>query len=97
MNMKPEQIRAARSRLGELWGKRRPLYASELARALRLAGNDPGKSILDMERGNANISGPVSALLELYLSGVDPPDGIPQGGIGSGIKAPDYNARRLIK
>jgi hypothetical protein len=94
MSMTANDIRDARSRLGELWGKGRPLYASELARALRLTAKDAGGAVIDMERGHSRVSGPVSALIELYLSGITPPDGIPHGGPGSGIKSPDYNARR---
>ena len=84
--MRPHDIRDARARLGELWGKARPLFTSELAVALRLSGNNASKTVLDMERGKALISGPVSALVELYLAGVCPPDGIPEGGRGSGIR-----------
>lgn len=67
----------ARATLGELWGKGRPLHASEMGRACRLGGRDPGASIRDYERGKTTISGPLSALIELYLKGVLPPDGVP--------------------
>ena len=77
--MTGEQVRDARAKLGELWKKGRPLYASELARALRMGGRDPGLSILHWERGKP-VTGPVSALIEVYLKGVKPPDGIPEGG-----------------
>lgn len=93
MTMTPRQIRAARAKLGELWNKGRPLYASELARSLRLGGRDPGATVLDWESEKTKVSGPVSALLTLYLAGVLPPDGIPEGGVGSGIKSPDYPLR----
>lgn len=89
MTMSARQIRAARGKLGELWGKGRPLYASELARSLRLGGRDPGATVLDWEREKTTVSGPVSALVELYLAGVQPPDGIPKGGPPSGDREPD--------
>ena len=56
----PDQLHAARRTLGELWGLGRPLKASELGRALRLGGRDPGESIRDYERGKTRISGPMS-------------------------------------
>jgi len=49
--MTPAQLYAARATLGQLWNKGRPLHASELGRALRLGGRDPGASIRDYERG----------------------------------------------
>lgn len=86
MYMKPKQVRDARAKLGTLWGKGRPLYASELARACRLSGRDPGNTVLSWESGKHEVSGPVSCLIELYLAGTLPPDGIPVGGPHSGIK-----------
>jgi hypothetical protein len=87
MTMTRKQIRDARARLGELWGKGRPLYASELARSLRLGGRDPGNTVLTWESGKHPVSGPVSALVSLYLTGVEPPDGIPEGGPHSGVNS----------
>lgn len=78
--MTPSQVRSARGTLGTLWQKNRPLFASELARALRLSGRDPGATVLAWEKGKASVSGPVSCLIELYLAGTNPPDGIPSGG-----------------
>lgn len=75
--MTPAELTAARRTLGELWGKGRPIHMSELGRACRLGGKDPGQSIRDYERGTTKISGPLSALVELYLRGALPPDGIP--------------------
>ena len=76
-NMTPEQLYNARSTLGKLWGKDRPLHASELGRALRLGGRDPGESIRDYERGKTAISGPLSVAVEMMLAGMLPPDGVP--------------------
>lgn len=72
------EIYAARAKLGQMWGLGRPLHASELGRALRLSGRDPGASVRDYERGNTSISGPVSVAVEMFLSGALPPDGIPR-------------------
>lgn len=69
--MTGKDIRAARSKLGELWGLDRPLHASELARALRLRGRDPGATVLSWESG-APVSGPVSVAIEAMLAGFRP-------------------------
>lgn len=75
--MTPEDLTEARRTLGELWGLGRPLTKTELGRALRLGGRDPGESIHDYERGKTRISGPMSVALELMLAGAAPPDGAP--------------------
>lgn len=75
--MTPAELHAARRTLGELWGFGRPLHASELGRALRLGGRDPGESIRDYERGKTKISGPMSVAVEMMLRGALPPDGLP--------------------
>jgi hypothetical protein len=72
------ELYAARKTLGDLWGFGRPLYASELGRALRLSGRDPGASVRDYERGTTSISGPVSVCVQMWLNGCLPPDGIPR-------------------
>lgn len=74
--MTPTELRDARATLGALWGLKRPLHMSEMGRALRLAGRDPGQSIRDYERGATPISGPISALVEVYLAGAHPVDGL---------------------
>lgn len=75
--MTPDDLRTARATLGQLWGFGRPLHASELGRALRLGGRDPGESIRDYERGKTRISGPMSVAVEMFLRGSLPPDGMP--------------------
>ena len=75
--MTPAELHAARRTLGELWGLGRPLHASELGRALRLGGRDPGSTIRDYERGRTPISGPISVAVEMMLRGSLPPDGVP--------------------
>ena len=69
--MTGSEIRAARATLGKLWGLNRPLFASELARALRLKGRDPGATVLAWESGTP-ISGPVSVAIEMMLAGAKP-------------------------
>jgi hypothetical protein len=71
--MTPEQLRAARATLGQLWGLGRPLHMTELGRALRLTGRDPGESVRDWERGHTPISGPVSVAIEAMLAGSKSP------------------------
>lgn len=75
--MTPDELYASRATLGQLWNKGRPLHASELGRALRLGGRDPGASIRDYERGKTPISGPLSVAVQMMLGGAIPPDGIP--------------------
>lgn len=70
--MTGKDIKAARNRLGELWGLGRPLRMAELGRALRLQGRDPGESVRDWERGNTPVSGPVSVAIEAMLAGYRP-------------------------
>lgn len=76
--MTPEALRDARAALGHLWGFGRPLHASEMGRALRLGGRDPGESIRDYERGKTRVSGPMSVAVEMMLRGAIPPDGLPR-------------------
>jgi hypothetical protein len=72
--MTRKQLIAAREKLGRLAGLDRPLHKSELGRALRLLGRDPGKSVNDWER-RGTITGPASVAIELMLAGAQPPDG----------------------
>lgn len=72
--MTPTDIRHAREVLGSLWGYGRSLHASELARALRLGGRDPGRTVKDWEAGHSTISGPATVALTMMLAGAEPPD-----------------------
>lgn len=74
--MTPKEFYEARFSLGQAWGLGRALKMSEMGRALRLGGRDPGQSIRDYERGTTTISGPISALVEVYLAGAPPVDGL---------------------
>lgn len=71
--MTPDDLRAARARLGDLWGLGRDLTRSEMGRALRLGGKNPDDSIRDYERGKTRISGPMSVAVEMMLAGARPP------------------------
>lgn len=71
--MTGKDIRNARAKLGKMWGLDRPLHAAELARALRLTGRDPGRSVLDWEDEKTAVSGPVSVAIEMMLDGKKPP------------------------
>jgi hypothetical protein len=71
-----EELRNARATLGHMWGLNRPLHMSELGRALRLSGRDPGANIRDYERGTTRISGPLSVAVDMMLRGALPPDGL---------------------
>ena len=71
--MTPASLREARATLGQMWGLNRPLHMSEMGRALRLGGRDPGASIRDYERGRTGISGPISVAVEMMLAGARPP------------------------
>lgn len=76
MHMTAEDMKKARVTLGQAWGLGRPLRATEMGRACRLGGSDPGQSIIDYEKGATKISGPLSALVQVYLAGMTPPDGL---------------------
>lgn len=73
--MNGNQLRDARAKLGAMWGLKRPLHMSEMGRALRLSGRDPGSSVRDWERGNGP-TGPASVAVEMMLAGAMPPDPI---------------------
>jgi hypothetical protein len=70
--MTPSQLYDARQDLGFMWGKSRPLHASELGRALRLGGRDPGFRISKWEKSVHAIPGPVSVAIEAMLAGFKP-------------------------
>ncbi|PIO98626.1 hypothetical protein [Pleomorphomonas carboxyditropha] len=72
--MTGDDLHAAKATLGEMWAVGRPLRNSELGRALRLSGRDPGRSIEDYITGKTRISGPVSVAVEMMLAGAMPPD-----------------------
>lgn len=74
--MTGDEFRDARATLGKMWGFGRPLHMSEIARALRLSGRDPGRSVRDWESGATPISGPVSVAVEMWLAGAMPPDAL---------------------
>lgn len=77
--MTGDDIRQARTELGRMWkltnkeGECRPLHAAELAKLLRLGGRDPGRSVIDWEKGKTHVTGPVSVVIEMMLAGHEPP------------------------
>jgi len=73
--MTPDQLRDARATLGAMWGLGRPLQMSEMGRALRIPGRDPGAAIAGYESGT-RISGPMSVAVDMMLAGALPPDGL---------------------
>lgn len=68
--MTGDELRAARRIIGERLGLGRPLHMSELGRALKLKGRDPGASIRDMEARD-EVTGPVETAVR-YMLGEDP-------------------------
>ena len=70
--MTPQDMRAARGRIGELWDLGRPLRMTELGRLLGLQGRDVGATIRDWERGKSPISGPASLAVRALLEGWKP-------------------------
>lgn len=72
------ELKAARARLGVMWGLGRPVNKAEMGRACGLGGADPGQSIADYEAGRTRIGGPTKILVRLYLGGCLPPDGLQQ-------------------
>jgi DNA-binding transcriptional regulator YiaG len=70
--MTPAEVRDARATLGEMWGYGRPLYASELARALELTGRDPGRTVRDWEREERSPTGPARVAIRAFLAGYRP-------------------------
>lgn len=70
--MTPADITAARAALGPMWGKSRPLLASELGRALGMTGRDTGRSILQWERGEATPHPAAIIAIRAMLAGYRP-------------------------
>lgn len=73
--MTPDDVIAAKTTLGAAWGLGRPLHNSELARALRMQGRDPGATVEAwLKPGGNAITGPVQVAIKMMLSGALPPD-----------------------
>jgi hypothetical protein len=70
-------ISQARTELGGRWGFERPLHLSELARTLKLTGDNAEKMLLDMERGKRDITGPIEVAIEGWLAGAPAPEWVP--------------------
>ena len=76
--MTPVELRECRRELGYMWGLGRPLSLGEMAQVLRLAGVRPADTVRSYERGKTAVSGPISLVCDMLLSGCEHPDGIPQ-------------------
>jgi hypothetical protein len=74
--MTAAELRASRRKLGEMWGKGRPLRCAELGRALMIKAKDPGETIRRYERGT-RIHWSVECAVTMMLRGSLPPGGIP--------------------
>lgn len=74
--MSAAELTDAMEALGPMWGLDRPLQNSEMARALRLGGRDPGRSVQDWLTGSTNITGPVQVAIKMMIAGALPPDSL---------------------
>ena len=76
--MTADDLAAAMTRLGEMWGLDRPIHNAELGRALRLQGRDPGATVQEWLRpladGGRQPTGPVQVAIAMMLAGAMPPD-----------------------
>ncbi len=68
--MTGDELRDARRTLGERIGLDRPLYGSELGRALGLKGRDPGEAVHEWER-HKGPTGPAAAAVRAWLRETD--------------------------
>lgn len=71
--MTGDEVRDARARLGASWGFGRPLFQSELGRALRLKAKHPGETVREWEE-RGTITGPAAVAILMMLAGARPPD-----------------------
>lgn len=71
--MTGDELYAARETLGRMWGLARPLHYSEVGRALRLGGRDPGETVEKWATGDGP-TGPASVAIAMMLAGAPPPD-----------------------
>lgn len=74
--MTGEEVRQARTKLGEMWHIGRDLSPIEFARSLGLSPTNGNDHVKNMESGKSKVSGPLAILIRLYLSGIVPPDDV---------------------
>jgi len=67
------ELRDARGILGQRWVGR-PLTMSEMGYVLRFSGTRPNDTVRDLERGHKKITGPISLVIDMLLSGASHPD-----------------------
>lgn len=70
--MTPTDITQARADLGALWGFKRPLFASELGRALGYSNRDPGEAVRDWETGKTKPPCTAIVAIKALLAGYRP-------------------------
>ena len=71
--MTPTKLEAALGRLGSIWELGRPATQLELAKALRIEGVHPGRTVYRWLTAEYAIPGPVAVAVELMLSGAVTP------------------------
>jgi hypothetical protein len=77
--MTPDELRAARATLGQMWGLGRPLRLTEMARALQLAPESGDDTIRKAERPDGRgPTGPVAVAVSAMLAGYRPPHTLPK-------------------
>lgn len=77
--MTGNDLRKARTRLGELWGLGRPAFATELGKALRNPASDPGEMIRNHEADrDGEVPWLLAAAVEMLLNCSLPPGGVPR-------------------
>lgn len=76
--MTGDELRKARIELGRLWGWDRPVFASELGRALGNPARDPGEIIRNAEaRRDEPVPWYVATPIKMMLLRAFPPEGVP--------------------
>jgi hypothetical protein len=73
VTMSGKQVREARTTLGMMWKLGRPLGPRELGKALGLAPQNAGATILAWEREAKPVSGPAAVAIAAMLAGYRPP------------------------
>lgn len=75
--MTGDELRHARTRLGQMWALDRPVHCAELGRALEMCDDDPGASIRRHEADRAGeVPRAISAGVKMMLNGSLPPGGL---------------------
>jgi len=79
MLMTGDDLRKARTTLGKAWGWDRPVFASELGRAIGTPARDPGELIRCCEaKRDEAVPWYLASLVGMLVAGQLPPGGVPQ-------------------